>query len=171
MLNVDGNIRATGDLIANGYFTGLPKMAIIQDRKPYNVDGGDSVVGINIRQLNTVTVNTIGVTLNNNKFTIPSGTYSIVASAPAYAVREHQLRLRNITTNTTTVIGTTSWSISEYFAGSHSFIDDTFTIEYTSSFELQHYCNTAKSNNGVGVRNNGAYFDNVYASIKIVKLR
>ena len=171
MLNVDGNIRATGDLIANGYVMGLPKMAIIQDRKPYNVAGGDSVVGINIRQLNIITLDTIGITLNNNKFTIPSGTYSIVASAPGYAVREHQLRLRNITTNTTTVIGASSWSISEYFGGSHSFIDDTFTVENTSSFELQHYCNTAKSSNGLGVQNNGAYFDNVYASIKIVKLR
>jgi hypothetical protein len=173
MLNVDGNIRATGDLIANGYVMGLPKMAIIQDRKPYNVQGGVSIAGINIRQLNTILIDTIGLTLVNNRFTLPVGTYQIFASAPGYTVNRHQIRLRNVTTNTTTSIGSSELSNTTTTV-TRSFIDDIFIISTISTFELQHFTYVAASGSqagatdGLGVETI-AYFDNVYACVKLIK--
>ena len=168
MLNVDGNIRATGDLIANGYVMGLPKMAIIQDRKPYNVAGGTAIAGINARQLNTIVVDTIGITLINNRFTLPAGTYQVFASATCFNVNRHQLRLRNVTNNINTVLGSTEYA-NNAAVSNRSFIDDLFTINSISSFELQHFIEIAQSGNGLGVDNSTANFDNVYACVKLIK--
>jgi hypothetical protein len=167
MLNVDGNIRATGDLIANGYVMGLPKMAIIQDRKPYNVLAGATVAGINVRQLNTIVVDTIGVILVNNRFTLPVGTYQIYASAPGYLVNRHQIRLRNVTANTTTIIGSSDFSSTELVV-TRSIIDDIFSVSSVTTFELQQFTYNAAVN-GAGLENITAYFDNVYACVKLIK--
>jgi hypothetical protein len=169
MLNVDGNIRATGDLIANGYVMGLPKMAIIQDRKPYNIVGGAAVAGINVRQLNTIVVDTIGLTLVNNRFTLPVGTYMIFASAICFNVRRHQILLRNVTNNTNTLLGSSEYANNSYAGSTRSFIDDMFTINSIYSFELQHFIEIAQAGNGLGLDNSTAYFDNVYASVKLIK--
>jgi hypothetical protein len=169
MLNVDGNIRATGDLIANGYVMGLPKMAIIQDRKPYNVVGGAAVAGINVRQLNTLVVDTIGITLVNNRFTLSAGTYHIFASVNAGAIARHQSRLRNVTTNTTTVLGSTEYSHPTYGVFNRSLIDDVFSITSVATFEIQHFIQQVANDDAFGVANFSAYFDNVYASVKLIK--
>jgi|APGre2960657404_1045060.scaffolds.fasta_scaffold00553_7 hypothetical protein len=170
MLNVDGNIRATGDLIANGYVMGLPKMAIIQDRRPYNVNASQTnVVGFNTRSLNTIVVDKIGVTLVNNRFTIPAGTYHIFASGACYIVNSHQLRLRNITLNTTSVLGSSEYCAATTYVSNRSVIDDYFVILTTTTFELQHFTATVGSTNAFGVENSSAYQDNVYTCVKLIK--
>jgi len=171
MLNVDGNIRATGDLMANGYVMGLPKMAIIQDRKPYNVNAGQTAnAGINTRQLNTIVFDTIGITLINNRFTVPSGSYHIFASGVFMGPDRHQMRLRNITYNTTTCLGTSEQSVANIYVSSRSFIDDVFTISSSSTFELQHFAYNAQSAASTfGIETITSYFDNVYTAVRLVK--
>jgi hypothetical protein len=169
MLNVDGNIRATGDLIANGYVMGLPKMAIIQDRKPYNVSGGTAVANVfNTRALNTIIFDNIGITLLNNRFTLPIGLYGMFASAPSYGCARNQIRLRNVTSNTTILLGSSEYSSwSTTLATSRSIIDDVMKIEVISTFELQHWMTRDQAADGLGVSNDAV--DNVYACVKLIK--
>jgi len=171
MLNVDGNIRATGDLIANGYVMGLPKMAIIQDRKPYNVSSSQSsVIGMNTRNLNTILHDTIGITLINNRFTIPPGFYHIYANGIAWGITNHQIRIQNITQNTTTALGSSEYATNSYNACTRSFVDDVFSLASTSTFELQHFASIVQTHQFTfGPANGTAYFDNVYSSIKLIK--
>ena len=169
MLNVDGNIRATGDLMANGYVMGLPKMAIIQDRKLHNVQAGVNVAGTyNTRSLNNILIDTIGITLVNNRFTIPAGTYQIFAGASGYSIGRHQIRLRNVTANTTAAIGSSEYTNPTYAGYNRSLMDDVFTISTVSSFELQHYTDALGAANAFGVESNG-YQDSVYACVKLIK--
>jgi hypothetical protein len=172
MLNVDGNIRATGDLIANGYLTGLPKMAIIQDRKPYNVNAGQSTIaaGLVTRNINTIVMDSIGIVLINNKFTIPAGTYHVSASAVGFTIGRHQIRLRNVTTNTTAAIGSSEFAGTGSAQGSNrSCIDDYVVVQTTSSFEIQHYAEVTQTGNALGIENASAYFDNIYTTVKLIK--
>jgi len=118
--------------------------------------------------LNTIVVDTIGITLINNRFTLPAGTYQVFASATCFNVNRHQLRLRNVTNNINTVLGSTEYA-NNAAVSNRSFIDDLFTINSISSFELQHFIEIAQSGNGLGVDNSTANFDNVYACVKLIK--
>src|SRR5687768_2319629 len=75
------------------------------DEKAANTAGGTFTTGAwRTRTLNTEKLDEITSTLASNQFTLPAGTYNIVASAPAFFVSRHQTRLRNITDGTTTLV-------------------------------------------------------------------
>jgi hypothetical protein len=80
---------------------------ILQDLKAPGVNGGNSLAGNNIRQLNTVVSNTIvGASLFNNQFTLPAGRFYLRASAPAFEVNVHQVSLINAVNGTVLAFGT-----------------------------------------------------------------
>ncbi len=61
--------------------------------------------------LNTIVDNTgIVTSLVANQFTLPIGTYQIESFVPSVYSGGHKARLRNITSNTTSLIGTSSFS-------------------------------------------------------------
>jgi hypothetical protein len=66
------------------------------------------------------------------------------------------------------VLGSTEYA-NNAAVSNRSFIDDLFTINSISSFELQHFIEIAQSGNGLGVDNSTANFDNVYACVKLIK--
>ena len=71
---------------------------IIRDEKDQGTAGGSSSVGVNIRDLNTEIVNTItGAILGTNQFTLPAGTFEIIAKAPNAAAGVNRIYLFNVT--------------------------------------------------------------------------
>jgi len=76
----------------------IGKIRILTDSKSAGSNGGAAPAENTwfIRDLNTNKGNMSGVTLSNNVFTLACGKYHIEASAPAYLVRSHQMRLYNM---------------------------------------------------------------------------
>ena len=79
-------------------------------------------------------------TLSSNQFTLPAGTYRILAHAPAYANGGHQARLQNVTDASTTLLGTTEYSNNNAgYPQTRSLIEGRFTIAGSKTFEIDHY--------------------------------
>ena len=113
------------------------------------------------RVLNTIDIDELGtITLSSNQVTLQPGTYEFEASAPAFRVDRHRVRLHNITDNTTVQFGQGAFSnnnqISTYNVGdlTVSSVSGKFTITSSKVFELQHRCQTTVSDNGFGQETN-----------------
>ena len=120
----------------------------IVDQKANGTPGGTFNSGSwQTRDLNTtIGSNTItGSSLSSNRFTLPSGTYRIFASAPTYACNLHKARLKNITDNNEPLIGTSEVSNQTYNGATRSFISGIFSIASSKTFEIQHWCQTTLS--------------------------
>ena len=146
-------------------------VAVIEDQKASGTNGGTFTSGAwYTRDLNTITSDLDSiVSLSANQFTLQAGTYVIEASAPAYTVNKHKIKLRNITDSTDELIGS-SERVDEYSSGNNrSFIDDVITITSAKTFEIKHQCAVTKSDNGLGVNSNFGV-NEIYAKIKITKI-
>jgi hypothetical protein len=106
----------------------------------------------NVRRLNVEAFDTLDqVILDSStyRFTLPAGKYYCEASGPARDVDHHKLRLRNVTNNTTLILGR-----SHYNGTSSSIFDavlaGTFTLTSSVSIELQHYTQSAPSSAYLG---------------------
>lgn len=136
------------------------KVFHIEDQKTDNTPGGTATSGSwQTRDLNTSVINEIpGASLNSNQFVLPSGTYDIQASAPAYYVNRHQIRLRNITDSTNTVIGSSEFAgASTGPASTRSFLQKRFTITSSKTFEIQHQVAITSNTRGFGVESGGSF--------------
>ncbi len=124
------------------------------------------------RNLNTVSSqsgNNISLDKKKGIITLSQGKYWISASAPAYSVTSHQLRLRNIIENKTVLLGT-SESTSISGIQTRSFIEGIIDIEKETEFELQHYLNNSKTKCGYGIYANSGEME-VFTRIFIKKMR
>lgn len=160
-------INGTPQLIEN-----LLPMMILEDQKAYNVAGGNSVVGLNNRDMNTVVYNNItGASLDalTGIFTLPAGIYLIRASAPAARVDAHQLLLSDLTNSiiytgteeaTTTVVSTTS------------FLEKPITLTAPAQFRLISDCRVAQTVYGLGgySTTTANTNPNVYSKVTIQKI-
>lgn len=139
----------------------------VRDEKATTVDGGASVAGDQARVLNTVVTNTItGASLAANQITLPVGTYTVRAHAPAINVNKHQLRLDNVTDATVTIRGTSEFCAGATGIQTRSFVEGKFPIAAVKTFALRHYTQTAVAGNGLGVSTGFAGNEN-YATIEI----
>jgi len=143
----------------------------VRDEKSANTSGGTFTFGsFQTRTLNTSVTNEIsGASLASNQITLPSGTYYIYASAPAYAVNRHKVKLRNTTDSTDTIIGTSERADQSYNGFSRSFVTGRFTIASTKTFEIQHRSSATLATDGFG---NGSDFavTEVYTDVQIWKI-
>ena len=91
---------------------GLMSYAIICDQKSHTGDGGSFTSGAwRTRDLNTEIADPDGiVSIANNQFTLGAGDYLIEASAPAYSVNQHLIRLQNIKGSTTVQYGEAAYA-------------------------------------------------------------
>jgi len=141
-------------------------MAIFQDQKANGTQGGAFTAGsFQTRDLNTVVVNTIGAVLSANQFILLAGNYSIIATAPAFAINNHKCKLRNITdvVDVPNCIGSNQTTTNEM---TDSIIIGHFTIASTKTFELQHQCGTTRTVNGFGV-SNAFSVDEIYSQVQL----
>jgi hypothetical protein len=143
-------------------------IAIFNETQSSATSGGTFSSGSWVkRTLNTTVVNTIsGASLASSVITLPAGTYEVHASAPAFDVDRHAMRIQD-TTNTTTLVNSNPMYASETHDVSNQCIAmGHFTLAGSANIEVQHRCQSSKAGNGLGVEGN--FGDNeVYAQITI----
>lgn len=146
-VGISSNGTKIAQFDSNGITANIPYWNIV-DQKTSGTAAGTFTSGAwRTRDLNTtIGSNSIsGSSLSTNQFTLPSGTYRILASAPTYAVNSHKAKLRNITDSSDTIIGTSERSDQTYNGATRSFISGVFTIAAQKTFEIQHYCSTSQN--------------------------
>ncbi len=152
-LNYGSGAKFTDTIIALDGIT-VPILHV-QDQKTSGTGGGVFNSGSwRTRDLNPIVTNTItGASLASNQITLPSGTYKINASAPAFDVSRHQAVLYNITDASNEVNGTSEYcSSASADTQNRSLINGIFTIADTKVFEIRHRAETTSSSNlGFGV--------------------
>jgi len=164
-------IGAAGTFLVGGTDPSWGGMLIVVDEKTTGTAGGTATSGaFRTRDLTTVKLNTIsGASLATNQITLPAGTYTIEASAPAYRCDNHASRLQNITDATTTLTGTSEVTEqSGAIVTTRSHILGTFTIAGAKAFEVQHRVQTTSAGSGFGAAN--GFQAETYTIVKIQKV-
>ena len=168
---------------ANGSNASI-KVATLEDQ---NTNDGNPLFGGTFtsgswqtRTLNTEVDPDSIVTLSNNQFTLAAGSYRINWSCPAYRVRHHQSKLKNIT-DTLNYYGSSEFAHDNSSANqSVSRGSAVLTIAGSKVFELQHQCSQTRDNSGFGaglavgqltaVTEEGESLVNVYSQLAITKI-
>ena len=107
------------------------------------------------------------VTLASNQFTIEAGKYRIMASAPAYHVRDHQIRLYNITDTSVECYGSTEYSRN---AQTRSYLACYLHLTTPKTFKIQHKCQSTNTGDGLG-RAVGFGNSEIYTMVTITELQ
>lgn len=164
----------------NWYFLS-PKVAVLKDVKNQGVHGGNTTPATWMtRDLNTVTGDNF-VTLSANTFTLPPGEYIIEATAPAYQVDSHRIRLFDNTNNTDNINGANdfgnTYGSTEYNTTSgtgsitHSTLYARITVSAATGFRIQQFTGQALAiTNGLGLASN-LNRNEIYSQVIITKLR
>lgn len=126
-------------------------VAVIQDQKTQNSNGGVNSTADVARTLNVLTYNknsavsltngTTGVGGTANQFVLPAGTWRIDWRAPAYNSGAHRSIIHNVTDNVTVGIGSNGFSDQNATSDpsqSDSIGTCVFTIAASKTFELRH---------------------------------
>jgi hypothetical protein len=140
----------------------------IVDRKAPDQGGGNFASGAwRTRDLNTIRFD-IGdnvVSVNAGEVRIKAGRYHCSASAPAYRVRRHQMRVFNVTDNQVIGYGTSEYSDSGTGpAQNRSMIEFYLELDQESAIRLEHICHTSLNTHGLGV-NSSFGGESVYATL------
>ena len=145
--------------------------AKLSDTKATGTNGGTFTTGgWRTRTINTEDNDIAGiVSISANQFTLSAGTYRIRATATAYAVGQNQLRLRNVTDATTTLVGTSCYATGTFNAFNIAGLVGEFTISATKSFEIQHRGAATVADTGFGVPANFGESE-VYTVVEIWKV-
>lgn len=179
---LSGISTSGGTTTINVSASAIPVSAIIQDRKSPLTQGGASVLGLNIRTLNSIiysnlqglslTGGTTGVDGTANMLVVPPGTYHVRASCPGLASR-HKVHLYNATTSSYILWGTGEYTPS---VGVRSFCEGVITLETSSNLQLHHIFSVGKLLDGLGgsfqtsISGEPANVNEVYSMITLVKL-
>jgi hypothetical protein len=141
----------------------------IEDRKAQNTSGGTFTAGSwQKRDLNTEVADTgNNAAVASNQITLEAGTYLVFASAPAFIVNRHQLRLQNVTDGTTLAVGQSNHAAAGTNVNNIAVLAGRFTISEQKVLELQHQCETSAATRGLGVEGN--FGAEVYAQIQFWK--
>lgn len=126
----------------------------VTDTKAQNTNGGTFTSGAwRTRDLTTEDNDTNNdCSLANNQIILATGTYECRISCPCYEVDSHQARLYNTTGATIVSLGTCAFSAGSGGGGyTDSIIVGRFTIAASQVLEVQHYCNTTRTDYGYGI--------------------
>ncbi len=187
---------ASGQGLRNPPLIGLG--FIIQHRETSG-PAGANVVNFNTRKLNTQIVNTIaGAILGVNKFTLPAGTFEVVARATAVNVVRHRLFLFNLTDapdvlqledglgnlqledgsgdlqleTTYPIIGLNHRTNPSAGSDENStaMLRGRLTISGAKEFELHHWMQEVQATHGLGLAASGSELDQIFVQINILKV-
>lgn len=145
-------------------------IAVIADQKTLGTEGGTFTSGAwRVRDLNTELSDPDDiVSVADNKFTLPAGTYFLFASAPAFKTQQHQVRLYNDTASEEIAVGSSEIAAAAYAAQTRSWVAKVITLTVETDIELQHECNTTWALRGFGIE--GDFNVEIYALVIIVKV-
>ena len=122
----------------------------------------------------TRTINTIRkddgnlVSLTGNSFTLQPGSYEIEASAPAFQVDRHRIRMIEVNTNEIIALGTSEYTRPGVYAQTRSYISTQVSLISTATFSIEHYFQDDGPINGMGVEANFGY-EEIFTWVKIWK--
>lgn len=149
------------------------KYSVVRDSKPTGTHGGDFISGDwQVRDLNEVTIDEIGISVADNQITLPAGSYMINASAPAHGCNTHVLAFREI--------ADTSYTRGSNFRAqadedSTAFVDSKINITDdnvtagNNVYELIHRCETSNIGDGFGTA--GSFLSaEIYAIVRITRV-
>lgn len=158
--------------LAEGIVNGIYPTAVYTDQKVDTTDGGTFTSGSwRTRTLNTEqSDNGNFASIAANQINLQSGTYRIVASAPAQQVGFHQIRFRDVTNGATVAYGTSECAPNGTIIVTRSFILAEFTVvDDDTLFELQHQCLTTHSGSGLGLAVSMGGVE-IYSQVQLFKL-
>ena len=147
---VSGDVLEASQL--NGVVDNFSDIAIFNETQAAYTTGGTFTTGAwETRVLNTTVVNNIAsCTLATNAVSLPAGTYYMVATAPAFQVNNHQLRIFNSTDSTEAALGCQLYNYSNVEATTAAEVKGVVTITGTKSFVVEHRCSVTKASQGFG---------------------
>jgi hypothetical protein len=149
---------------------------VLKDVKASGTDGPALTLNTwNTRHINTEETDTGNIcTLSNNQFTLPAGTYHILAvilTGGNAAFRQAQFRLRNITNNSNTLFGLTfTVNISATVSSPMGVLTGIFTINAPETFEIQEYPKSGTGAAVAGYAANVSGFSECYLTAVITKI-
>lgn len=161
--------QRTGD---KGDAGALTQVLWVRDERSANVGGGSNTGGLasDTRTLNTVKKNTIsGASLASNVITLPAGTYRISASAPAYNVGAHRMRIQYSVSGGGSSIEGSSSSATGSNTTNSMIINSEVTFAATAALTVLHMTQTTATS-GLGVATNGNGSAEVYTEVFIEKV-
>lgn len=155
-----------GTWVQAGGGGGSTNYVLIQDQEAQSTTGGGATAGSwRTRVLNTKVADTGSIaSLASNQVTLPTGTYRVRASAPAFQVGLHQIRLQNITGSATLVVGMSGYSDPAESLADHAILVGRFTLTGSTVIELQHQVGTTKATNGFGV--GSSFTTEIYSTLE-----
>ncbi len=127
---------------------------LAQHEEVLNGQGGTSSAGVNTRTINTEVVNTItGAFLGTNQFTLPVGTYEIVATGPSLISRRNRMFLYNVTDASVELIGASLYSaLGATVGASAGHLQGRFTVSGSAKiFEVRHEVEQGETTRGFGI--------------------
>lgn len=149
----------------------LVNVAIIEDQKTQNTDGGTFTTGADrTRDLNTIAsdLSSIVSSLSTNQFTLGAGTYEINWSAPARAVALHQSWLYNVSDSSVAKRGTSERCDTSSSHVTSSVGTAIVVISSAKAFEIRHRCSSTFASSGFGIAAN--FGTEVYTRVVVRKI-
>lgn len=144
----------------------------VQEQRASGTNAGAITSGAwRTRSLTTIVSDTASVaTLASNQVTLPAGTWVVRASAPGLYVQRHQIRLQNVTSGTTILVGDNALNVvSGVGMTTVSTLSGAFTIAAGQALELQHRVQTTNAGTD-GMGSAGGWGTEVYAQIEFWRL-
>lgn len=124
----------------------------ISETESSGTNGGTATSGSwQNRILNTVDNDTSSIsTLSSNQIVLPAGTYKVNVVSPFIDVAKCQIRLQNITSGGTLIIGNSLQSGGSVGVTIFGILSGQFTLNITSSLAIQYQCQGSGSNTDLG---------------------
>lgn len=146
----------------DGVFQRAIGYALIAEWQQSGTNGGAFNSGSWVtRVLNTVALDTIGVVLAGNAFTLPRGVYEIDGHAPAWNVNRHMIRLYDVTNGAAVLWGTSEISSAVQSnivpSQTRSFVRGRVYVSAPTAYRLEHRCQTSVATWGLGLGSGWAF--------------
>ena len=142
------------------------KIAVLEDQKATTTHGGSSVAATwTKRTLNTEASDGDSiVTLSSDQFTPIAGTYLVQVESSFYGSGDTQLRLRNVTKNTTDLLGLSNKSVYAMSATMTGIL----VADGVDAFEVQYHTGAAQGSYGLGYASSSGETE-VYTRVTLIK--
>ncbi len=144
----------------------------IKDVKPSGTNGGTFTSGAwQTRELNNISGDIFG-SLSSYQITLPEGEYLIGVKSPAFQVNSHKTRLWNVTNSVVLLTGSSEQASSVVSMVTKSEIAGKIIITAPTTIEVQHYGETTRSVDGLGLESGSSDSTNeTYTTVEITKLK
>ena len=127
------------------------KIMLVEDVKNSGTRGGSSIAGIQTKDLNSVTHNSItGASLSSNQITLPAGKFLVSGSCPACRSDNHNAFVYNITSSSIALIGGSAFNDDAVNVATRSLFIGVIDLSDDAVFEVRHYTENVSASDSLG---------------------